>query len=130
MRTLGIDPATALILPRVLALVLMLPILTLIADVSGIIGGLVMSWIELGISPAMFLTRLVEGTGVSHALIGFSKAPVFAVVIGVIGCHAGLQVERTSESLGSMTSRSVVTAIFSVIVIDALFSIFYAELGL
>ena len=129
MRTLGIDPAAALIVPRVLALVLMLPILTLIANLAGLFGGALMSWIELGISPAMFRTRLIDGTDVSHVLVGLSKAPVFAAVIGIIGCQAGMRVRGTAESLGRMTSSAVVAAIFAVIVIDAVFSIFYAEIG-
>jgi len=129
MRTLGIDPAAALIVPRVLALVLMLPILALIANLAGLFGGALMSWIELGISPAMFRTRLIEGTDVSHVFVGLVKAPVFALVIGIIGCQAGLRVKGTAESLGRMTSASVVAAIFAVIVIDALFSIFFAEIG-
>jgi phospholipid/cholesterol/gamma-HCH transport system permease protein len=130
MRTLGIDPAAALIVPRVLALLLMLPILGLIANASGLVGGAIMSWIELGISPAMFQSRLIEGTDVSHLIVGMVKAPVFAVIIGVVGCHAGMQVGNNAESLGQKTSAAVVTAIFSVIVADALFSIFFAQVGL
>ncbi len=129
MRTLGIDPASALIVPRVLALVLMLPILGLIANISGLLGGALMSWVELGISPAMFRTRLVDGTDVSQVFVGLVKAPVFAAIIGVIGCQAGLRVSGTAESLGRMTSSAVVAAIFAVIVIDALFSIFFAQIG-
>ena len=86
--------------------------------------------IELGISPAMFMTRLVEGELISHLTVGMVKAPVFALIIGVVGCHAGMQVESNAESLGQQTSKSVVTAIFAVIVADALFSVFFAELGL
>ncbi|SFA98959.1 phospholipid/cholesterol/gamma-HCH transport system permease protein [Poseidonocella pacifica] len=130
MRTLGVDPADALIVPRVLALLLMLPILGLIADVSGLLGGALMSWLELGISPAMFRTRLVEGTDVAHVFVGLVKTPVFALIIGIVGCHAGMQVKGNAESLGIMTSKAVVTAIFMVIVADALFSIFFAELGI
>ncbi|WP_116133686.1 ABC transporter permease [Tropicimonas sp. IMCC34043] len=130
MRTLGLDPDMVLILPRVLALVLMLPVLGLIADVAGLVGGALMSWVELGISPAMFTTRLVAETSVDNVIVGLSKAPVFAVVIGIIGCRAGMQVQNDAESLGTMTSSSVVQAIFAVIVIDALFSIFFAEVGL
>ncbi|MFP4238996.1 MlaE family lipid ABC transporter permease subunit [Rhodosalinus sp.] len=130
MRTLGIDPGHALIVPRVLALVLMLPILGLIANVAGIFGGALMSWIELGISPAMFATRLAEGTDVDHVIVGLVKAPVFAVLIGVIGCRAGLRVGNTAESLGRMTSSSVVAAIFAVIVADALFSVFFQQIGM
>ncbi|MFD1344123.1 ABC transporter permease [Litorisediminicola beolgyonensis] len=130
MRTLGLDPGLMLFLPRVLALVLTLPILGLVANLSGLIGGGLMSWLELGISPQMFLTRLAEGEHLEQVLIGLSKAPVFAVIIGVVGCHAGMQVKGNAESLGRRTSASVVTAIFAVIVADALFSIFYSELGL
>ena len=129
MRTLGIDPAQALFVPRILALVLMLPLLGLIANVAGLFGGALMAWIELGISPAMFRVRLVEGVSVTHAAVGLVKAPVFAIIIGVIGCHSGMQVQSNAESLGRMTSASVVAAIFAVILADALFSIFFAQVG-
>ncbi|MEM7076159.1 MAG: ABC transporter permease [Pseudomonadota bacterium] len=130
MRTLGLDPGHALVVPRVLALVLMMPILGLIANLSGLFGGLLMSWIDLGISPALFVTRLIDGTDLSNVFVGLSKAPVFAVLIGVIGCQAGFSVGNNAESLGRKTSQAVVTAIFAVILADALFSIFYQELGL
>lgn len=130
MRTLGLDPAMVLFVPRILALLLMLPILGLVANLMGLIGGGLMAWIDLGISPAMFVTRLVEGTDVSHVIVGMVKAPVFAIIIGVVGCHAGMQVGSNAESLGRMTSNAVVTAIFAVIVADAVFSIFFATLGL
>ncbi len=130
MRTLGIDPALALMLPRVLALLLMLPILGLVANLMGLLGGALMSWIDLGISPAMFRTRLVEGTAWSHIMIGMVKAPAFALIIGLVGCLGGMRVGGDAESLGRMTSSSVVTAIFAVIVADALFSIFFAQVGL
>lgn len=130
MRTLGLDPAMILFVPRILALLLMLPILGLIANVAGLFGGALMSWIDLGISPAMFRTRLVEGTGVGQVFVGMVKAPVFALIIGVVGCHAGMQVRSNAESLGRMTSNAVVTAIFAVIVADAVFSIFFARIGI
>jgi phospholipid/cholesterol/gamma-HCH transport system permease protein len=130
MRTLGLDPAMVLFVPRILALILMLPILGLIANLMGLFGGALMAWIDLGISPSMFRTRLIEGTDVTHVFVGLVKAPVFAVIIGVVGCHAGMQVKGDAESLGRMTSNAVVTAIFSVIVADALFSIFFAQLGI
>jgi phospholipid/cholesterol/gamma-HCH transport system permease protein len=129
MRTLGIDPAMALFVPRILALLLMLPILGLIANITGLLGGAIMSWVELDISPAMFRTRLIEGTDISHVIVGLVKAPVFALIIGVVGCHAGMKVGNNAESLGRMTSAAVVTAIFAVIVADALFSIFFAQMG-
>jgi len=130
MRTLGLDPAMMLFVPRILALLLMLPILGLIANITGLFGGALMSWVELGISPAMFASRLLEGTDTSHLLVGMVKAPVFALIIGVVGCHAGMQVESNAESLGQQTSKSVVAAIFAVIVADAVFSVFFAEIGL
>lgn len=130
MRTLGLDPDMVLILPRVLALVITLPILGLIADIAGLLGGALMSWIELGISPSMFRYRLISDTSVDHVIVGLSKAPVFAIIIGIIGCHAGMKVGKDAESLGAQTSTAVVNAIFAVIVADALFSIFFAEIGL
>ena len=130
MRTLGLDPATVLFLPRILALLVMLPILGLVANVMGLFGGALMAWIDLGISPSMFRTRLIEGTDVTHVFVGLVKAPVFALIIGVVGCHAGMQVKGNAESLGRMTSNAVVTAIFAVIVADALFSIFFAQVGI
>lgn len=130
MRTLGIDPAMALFVPRILALLIMLPILGLIANVAGLVGGSLMAWIELGISPAMFQTRLVEGTSINHVFVGLVKAPVFALIIGVVGCHAGMQVKSNAESLGRMTSNAVVTSIFTVIVADAIFSIFFARMDI
>lgn len=130
MRTLGLDAATALFVPRILALIIVLPILGLVANIMGLFGGGLMAWIDLGISPQMFITRLIEGTSVNHVTIGMVKAPVFAVIIGVVGCHAGMQVKSNAESLGQMTSNAVVTAIFAVIVADAVFSIFFAQLGI
>ena len=129
IRTLGLDPVEVLVLPRVLGLLLMLPVLTFIADLAGLLGGAVMSWATLGISPGVFRTRLFD-TDVSHFLVGMSKAPFFAVIIGVIGCFQGLQVEGNTESLGRLTSRAVVQAIFTVIVADAAFSIIYAAVGI
>jgi phospholipid/cholesterol/gamma-HCH transport system permease protein len=129
MRTLGLDPVEVLVLPRVLALLLMLPVLGFIANVAGLVGGGLMAWIELGVSPGMFVTRLYETTDIWHLAIGFIKAPFFAAVIGIIGCYEGLKVTGSAESVGRRTTTSVVLSIFSVIVIDAVFSIFFAELG-
>ena len=129
MRTLGLDPIEVLVLPRVLALLFTLPILGFLADIAGLLGGALMAWFELGVSPGTFQTRLLA-TDVSHFLIGISKAPFFAVIIAVIGCYQGLQVESNADSLGRLTSRSVVQAIFMVIVADATFSIFFAAVNL
>ncbi|MFC0339477.1 ABC transporter permease [Paracoccus niistensis] len=129
MRTLGLDPIVVLVMPRVLALILMLPILGFIADIAGLVGGAIMSWIELGVSPAVFRSRLVADTDVWHFGVGMIKAPFFALIIGVIGCYEGMMVEGDAESLGQLTSLSVVLSIFMVIVADAMFSIFFAVVG-
>lgn len=129
MRTLGLDPVTILVVPRVLALMLMLPALGLIADLSGLLGGALMSWIELGVSPAVFQTRLVSNTDVWHFAVGMIKAPFFALIIGIVGCYEGMMVGGNAESLGRLTSTSVVLSIFMVIVMDAMFSIFFAVVG-
>ncbi len=129
MRTLGLDPVTILVVPRVLALILMLPVLGFIADISGLIGGAAMSWVELGVSPAVFQSRLVSNTDVWHFGVGMIKAPFFALIIGIIGCYEGMKVGGNAESLGRLTSTSVVLSIFMVIVMDALFSIFFAIVG-
>ena len=129
MRTIGLDPVTILVVPRVLALMLMLPALGFIADIAGLIGGAVMSWIDLGVSPAVFQSRLVSNTDVWHFGVGMIKAPFFALIIGIIGCFEGLRVGGDAESLGRLTSTSVVLSIFMVIVADAMFSIFFAIVG-
>lgn len=129
MRTLGLDPIEVLVLPRVLALLITLPILGFVANMAGIFGGALMSWIDLGVSPGMFITRLNENTDVWHLLVGMIKAPVFAVIIGVVACWQGMQVAGSAESVGRRTTSSVVQAIFLVIATDALFSIFFAEVG-
>ncbi len=126
MQTLGLDPIQILVVPRVLALLITLPLLGVMADFAGLIGGATMAWLNLGVSPSMFVQRLHDNIGVWHYLVGIIKAPFFAVVIGIIGCHHGLKVGGNAESLGRLTSASVVLAIFMVIVIDAVFAIFFA----
>ncbi|MCO4846757.1 MAG: ABC transporter permease [Yoonia sp.] len=129
MRTIGLDPITVLVVPRVLALILVLPVLGIIANLAGLVGGALMSWIELGVSPSVFQSRLVSNTSAWHLGVGVIKAPFFALIIGIVGCFEGMQVGGDAESLGHLTSTSVVLAIFLVITTDALFSIFFAVLG-
>ena len=129
MRTLGLDPIEVLVLPRVLALLIMLPILGFIANISGLIGGALMSWIELGVSPGMFLTRMQENTDIWHLAVGMIKAPFFAVVIAVVACWRAMQVKGSSDSVGRETTASVVQSIFLVIALDAAFSVFFSEVG-
>ncbi|MBU2360470.1 MAG: MlaE family lipid ABC transporter permease subunit [Alphaproteobacteria bacterium] len=130
LRTLGLDPVAVLVVPRVLALMLMLPALGFIADLSGLVGGAAMAWIDLGVSPAVFKSRLLSDTDVWHFGVGMIKAPFFALIIGIIGCYEGMRVGGDAESLGRRTSTSVVLSIFMVIVLDALFSIFFATVGI
>jgi len=130
MRTLGLSPVEVLVLPRILALVFMLPVLALFADMMGLLGGMLMCWISLDISPVVFLDRLRASVDVGHFWVGIAKAPVFGFVIGLIGCLDGLRVSGSAESVGRQTTRAVVTAIFLVIVADAFFSIFFSYIGL
>jgi phospholipid/cholesterol/gamma-HCH transport system permease protein len=129
MRTLGLDPIQILVLPRVLALLITLPLLGVVANLAGLLGGATMAWIELGVSPEAFYVRLSDQIDVWHYLVGVIKAPFFALVIGLIGCHHGLKVGGNAESLGRLTSASVVLAIFLVIVLDAIFAIFFATVN-
>ncbi|MGJ8623076.1 MAG: ABC transporter permease [Yoonia sp.] len=129
MRTLGLDPIAVLVAPRVIALILMLPVLGVIANFAGLFGGAIMSWVELGVSPGVFQARLVNNTDVWHFGVGVIKAPFFALIIGIVGCFEGMQVKGNAESLGHLTSTSVVLSIFLVITADALFSIFFAMVG-
>lgn len=129
MRTLGLDPVVVLVLPRLLALVLTLPVLTFFADIMGLLGGALMAWNTLDIGPYLFFSRLQEVIGPRTFMIGMIKAPVFAVLIALVGCYEGLRVKRDAESVGRLTTRSVVQSIFLVIVFDALFSIMFNILG-
>ena len=130
MRTIGMDPMEVLVLPRVLALVLIMPGLAFFADLMGLLGGGLMAWAALDISPAFFLERLNSEIDMWTLWIGIIKAPVFAFIIALVGCAEGLRVEGSAESVGRLTTASVVKSIFLVIVGDALFSIFFATLGL
>ncbi|MEQ8343983.1 MAG: MlaE family lipid ABC transporter permease subunit [Sneathiellaceae bacterium] len=129
MRTLGLDPLEVLVLPRLFALVIGLPLLAFVGDIMGLLGGGLMSWLAFDISPAIFLDRLQGAAGFWTVATGLIKAPVFAMVIAVVGCFEGMRVERNAESVGQRTTVSVVKAIFLVIVLDATFSIFFGIVG-
>jgi phospholipid/cholesterol/gamma-HCH transport system permease protein len=129
MRTLGLDPIEVLVVPRVLAMIIVLPLLGVIANLAGIFGGALMSWIELGVSPGMFRARLASAVAPWNYGVGMIKAPFFALIIAVVGCYQGMQVGGNAESLGRLTSKSVVVAIFTVILVDALFSVFFSIMG-
>lgn len=127
MRVIGLNPYEVLVVPRVIACVVMAPLLTLAAMLAGLFGGLLVSWVTLDISPNFFLTRLQSVIDWTHFMVGMSKAPVFGLVIAIIGCRQGMNVGGDVESLGQRTTASVVQAIFMVIVIDALFALMYLQ---
>lgn len=130
MQTLGLDPMDMLVVPRVIALLVWLPILTLVAMLAGLIGGGAVAVLQLDISPTYFLYRLQENVGVVHFWTGMAKAPVFAMIMAIIGCRQGLLVGNDVISLGRNTTAAVVQAIFMVIVVDAIFALVYLELDL
>nr|WP_244244188.1 ABC transporter permease [Lysobacter alkalisoli] len=129
IRTLGLDPIDLLVIPRVLALLVMLPLLTFVAMVAGLLGGLTVGAYGLDIPPQQYLARMHETMELRHFLVGLVKAPVFAVMIALIGCLEGLQVEGTAQSVGERTTSSVVQAISMVIVADAFFAIWFMQMG-
>ncbi len=129
MQVLGVDPFDALVFPRFAALLITIPLLTFMADLAGIFGGLVVGWTTLGIGPEAFVQRLVDNVGVIHFWVGMSKAPIMAVVIAGIGCRQGLAVGGDVESLGRRVTAAVVHAIFAAILIDAAFALVYMKLN-
>jgi phospholipid/cholesterol/gamma-HCH transport system permease protein len=129
LTVLGLRPVDILIVPRVLALVISLPLLTFVADMAGISGGLLMSWVYDGISPARFMTLLQSKVSLHTFLSGLIKAPFMALVIGIIACVEGLAVEGSAESLGRRVTASVVKSIFMVVVVDGLFAMFFAGIN-
>ncbi|BCX65440.1 MULTISPECIES: ABC transporter permease [Pseudomonas] len=129
IRTLGLDPMELLVVPRVLALLVALPMLTFLAMVSGIVGGALVCAVSLDISPAMFLSLLQSNIGVQHFLVGIIKAPVFAFLIAAIGCLEGFKVSGSAESVGAHTTSAVVQSIFVVIVLDAVAALFFMEIS-
>ncbi|NOT69731.1 MAG: MlaE family lipid ABC transporter permease subunit [Hyphomicrobium sp.] len=130
LRTMGFDPIQVLVLPRVLALVIALPILTFLGSMSALYGGELVAWLYGGMSPDIFVARLKDAISITHFKVGMIKAPFMALVIGVVACTEGLRVGGSAESLGLRTTASVVTAIFLVIVLDGLFAIFFASIGM
>ncbi|MFC2972018.1 MlaE family ABC transporter permease [Azotobacter bryophylli] len=128
LRAIGLSPIELLVLPRVLAMLVSLPILTFIGMLSGILGGLAVCTLALDISPVQFFNILQTEVPVSHFLVGLSKAPVFAFVIAVIGCLEGFKAGGSAESVGEHTTSSVVQSIFMVILLDALAALFFMEM--
>jgi len=130
MRTMGFDPHRFLVLPRIMALMIALPLMIFFADIIGIAAGMFISHVHLHLSYTEFLHRLQNVLGVKHVWIGICKGPVFAWLIAAVGCFHGFQVSKSTESIGRYTTISVVNAIFLVIACDALFSVIFTELGI
>jgi phospholipid/cholesterol/gamma-HCH transport system permease protein len=130
LRTMGFDPIEVLILPRILALVIAVPILTFLGSMAALYGGGLVSWLYGGIQPEVFLARLREAVTGTTFEVGMIKAPFMALVIGIVACVEGLQVQGSAESLGEKTTNSVVKSIFLVIVLDGIFAMFFASIGM
>jgi phospholipid/cholesterol/gamma-HCH transport system permease protein len=130
LRTMGFDPVEVLVLPRILALMITVPILTFIGSMAALYGGGMVSWLYGGIEPQIFLDRLRDSISVKSFAVGLIKAPFMAIIIGLVACVEGLQVKGSAESLGAKTTDSVVKSIFLVIVLDGAFAIFFASVGI
>ena len=129
LATIGMSPIEVLVVPRVLAMALMLLLLGFYGAVMAVIGGGLFCWLSLGIPPVTFVQRLQEVTPLSDMVIGLIKAPVFGIIIAMMGCFQGMQVSGNAESVGTRTTRAVVESIFVVIVLDAFFAVFFSALG-
>jgi len=130
LQTIGVPPVELLVLPKLMSLIIVMPLLSVYADMLSIFGGMVMANASLGISFGAFLERLEEAISMSTFMIGISKAPVFAAIIAIVGCFQGFKVEGSAESVGRHTTISVVQSIFMVIIVDAMFSILFSMLGI
>jgi phospholipid/cholesterol/gamma-HCH transport system permease protein len=130
LSTMGLDPVEVLILPRVIALVCALPILSFIGSLAALYGGGLVAQFYGGMGPPIYLARLHDAVSVTHFEVGILKAPFMALVIGIVACSEGLRVKGSAESLGKQTTTSVVKSIFLVIVLDGLFAIFFASIGM
>lgn len=130
LRTIGIPPMDILVLPRVLALVIALPLLTVFCNLLGVFGGMLMSNLYLDLSFTTFIQRIPEAMDAKHLFLGLIKTPVFAAIIAIIGCYQGFNVRGGAESVGQHTTRAVVQSIFMVIVADAAFSVLFSWLDI
>lgn len=130
LRVMGLNPNQVLVLPRVLALMIALPLLTVVSDLAGLAGGMLLSTLVLDISATQFIERVISGADVQTFMVGFSKAPVFALLIGAVATLRGLQVQSSAEELGRLTTVAVVQSIFLIIFADGIFTIIFARYGI
>jgi phospholipid/cholesterol/gamma-HCH transport system permease protein len=130
LQTMGFDPVEILLLPRIVALIIGVPILTFFGSLAALYGGGLVCWLYGGIEPHVFIERLKEAISLDHFKVGMIKAPFMGLVIGIVACAEGLRVKGSAESLGIQTTNSVVESIFLVIVLDGLFAIFFASIGM
>ena len=130
MQVMGVDPFEALVLPRFAAMLFMLPLLTFVAMISGLFGGMLVIWVVVDLSPAFFAERLLNNVGANHFWVGMVKAPVLAIVIAAIGCRQGFEVGGDVEQLGRRVTTAVVQALFAIIVLDAVFALLFMQLDL
>jgi len=130
LKVLGLEPVEILVIPRLIALMLALPLLTIVANLAALCGAALVSWVYMAIPPETFLQRLHEAVSIEELMVGLAKGPFMALIIGLIACVEGLKVGGSAESLGEKTTSSVVKAIFMVIVVDGLFAIFYSAMGI
>ena len=129
MRTIGVSPVEALVIPRMMAAIIMMPLLSFYAMIMTMIGGGLFVWIDLGIPPLTFIQRIQEVVPITDLWVGLIKAPVFGFIIALVGCYQGMLVEGDAEQVGLRTTASVVQAIFIVIVLDAVFAVFFSSVG-
>jgi len=129
LQTIGISPIDMLVLPKLVSLIIVMPLISVYADILSVYGGMVMANYQLGVGFNAFIIRLEEAISYSTFMIGIGKAPVFAAIIAVVGCYQGFRVSGSAESVGRHTTISVVQSIFLVIVVDAMFSILFSLLG-
>ena len=130
LRTMGFDPVEVLILPRILALIIAVPLLTFLGSMAALYGGGLVAWLYGGIEPSIFISRLRDAISLETFEVGIIKAPFMALIIGMVACVEGLQVKGSAESLGAKTTDSVVKSIFLVIVVDGAFAVFFASIGM
>jgi len=130
LNVIGLDPVEVLVVPRLMALILALPILTFLSDIAAIAGAMIVTWAYIGITPDLFFQRLDQAVSPTEFFVGLAKAPFMALIIGLVACNEGLKVGGSAESLGRHTTIAVVKSIFLVIVVDGLFAIFFASVGI